>query len=680
MLSLSLFGILTACQGPVGPAGLDGVNGADGVDGADGVNGADGVDGADGVNGADGADGADGAAGESGASCWDLDGNGAKDLNTEDTNGDGSVDVFDCRFSDPSAPLTLTDAQVAAIEAKAGVSECAPCHKVNNPNQWQDFVYSRMAAFGDVTCVSCHEASPTITVGQEGHRLLPSPETCATCHPAEYEGHRANRHSIASIRNYECGRFDDFPRMFDNGSGYHFTDQDVQQLQDLMDSGHMGAGANENPTAVAMCMQCHNVEARCDSCHTRHKFSPEEAREPAACGTCHMGPDHPQIEMYETSKHGVLHSIEGDTYRVPVCVDCHMPYNGKIFPKKVDGAGKPYVSHDLSETIAYGPVGGGTVRQGFVSTNGRVKFTSKEAAGVAAYDTLWLSWADGKVYTDANGTTVAYPDIYTMSIQDVNANNKQDYQVAQVNDTPTDMVAARALMLSVCTTCHAQNFADEKLLVADLIHENAKSVQLEAFDLVQALAAADVGPYGVGARPVNPESGTNDWEANMLIRNLTELEREYFHVMKYDQVKTWKGAYHFNPDYTHWYGWTELNLKLGAMGDIATQQVMLDLWVRGRAYPGLTGDIFDDGLYPGVFYNTGLMTNYFDKFPGAGDSDLDWFDADGLIGGDGTPDNTQPIDIDGDGVIDLDVVNGSGASLPAGTYYAPATGRTVTLH
>ena len=45
--------------------------------------------------------------------------------------------------------------------------------------------------------------------------------------------------------------------------------------------------------------------ASCDSCHTRHTFSVKEAREPEACATCHMGFDHPQWEMYSTSKHGV---------------------------------------------------------------------------------------------------------------------------------------------------------------------------------------------------------------------------------------------------------------------------------------------------------------------------------------------------------------------------------------
>jgi hydroxylamine dehydrogenase len=43
----------------------------------------------------------------------------------------------------------------------------------------------------------------------------------------------------------------------------------------------------------------------CSACHSRHDFSPRRARQPENCGKCHLGPDHPQKEIYEESKHGV---------------------------------------------------------------------------------------------------------------------------------------------------------------------------------------------------------------------------------------------------------------------------------------------------------------------------------------------------------------------------------------
>ncbi len=80
-------------QGINGTAGGLGEAGTDGADGKDGDPGTDGKDGDAGTPGADGADGADGT---DGLHCWDLDGNGEADVD-EDTNGDGTVDVLDCR-------------------------------------------------------------------------------------------------------------------------------------------------------------------------------------------------------------------------------------------------------------------------------------------------------------------------------------------------------------------------------------------------------------------------------------------------------------------------------------------------------------------------------------------------------------------------------------------------------
>jgi hypothetical protein len=63
----------------------------------------------------------------------------------------------------------------------------------------------------------------------------------------------------------------------------------------------------------------------CNSCHTRHVFSKAEAQKPQACQTCHMGFDHPQWEMWSSSKHGSIALSGTDTTgRAPVCQTCHM--------------------------------------------------------------------------------------------------------------------------------------------------------------------------------------------------------------------------------------------------------------------------------------------------------------------------------------------------------------------
>ena len=76
----------------------------------------------------------------------------------------------------------------------------------------------------------------------------------------------------------------------------------------------------------------------CTACHSRHDFSPRRARQPENCGKCHLGPDHPQKEIYEESKHGVAYrdlrssmNLDADRWvlgvdysAAPTCATCHV--------------------------------------------------------------------------------------------------------------------------------------------------------------------------------------------------------------------------------------------------------------------------------------------------------------------------------------------------------------------
>jgi hypothetical protein len=72
------------------------------------------------------------------------------------------------------------------------------------------------------------------------------------------------------------------------------------------------------------CNRCHQVESSCAACHTNHLTDLAAVRRPEVCATCHMGPDHPQWEMWQTSRHGVLHATSGEAAG-PSCQRCHMP-------------------------------------------------------------------------------------------------------------------------------------------------------------------------------------------------------------------------------------------------------------------------------------------------------------------------------------------------------------------
>ena len=150
---------------------------------------------------------------------------------------------------------------------------------------------------------------------------------CGKCHLKQYHEFMKSRHSLGWKRMLDCNK-------------------------------SLAPSLNARS---AQCEQCHNIQFKCDSCHTRHTFSTLEARTPEACRTCHSGTDNSQYEIYLASKHGVVYSasqsfILRDTrsvgsMRSPVCITCHMPQG----------------SHDMSFGLAYGPVGSGA---SYIDKNG----------------------------------------------------------------------------------------------------------------------------------------------------------------------------------------------------------------------------------------------------------------------------------------------------------------------
>jgi hypothetical protein len=109
-------------------------------------------------------------------------------------------------------------------------------------------------------------------------------------------------------------------------------------------------------------------EGACSACHSRHSFSAYQARHPDNCGKCHMGPDHPQKEIYYESKHGIAflaHKdklnmesskwVVGEDYHLaPTCATCHMSAT-PARPAAKNRAATPAqaVTHDVGMRISW---------------------------------------------------------------------------------------------------------------------------------------------------------------------------------------------------------------------------------------------------------------------------------------------------------------------------------------
>ncbi len=179
---------------------------------------------------------------------------------------------------------------------------CMNCHQQVTPGLFQSWVESKHAKNG-VHCMTCHIDHQAASE----QKSMVFPEKCGECHKNQLEEFRKGRHSIA------------FDRMRIQGE-YLGIPQEIR---------------------AAFCERCHSIEKRCNSCHTSHRFSLHEARDPDACGVCHLGPDHPHREMYETSLHGTIYKLTQNPDRAPRCITCHMPKG----------------AHDSSFGIARGPAG-----------------------------------------------------------------------------------------------------------------------------------------------------------------------------------------------------------------------------------------------------------------------------------------------------------------------------------
>ncbi|MEJ2040909.1 MAG: multiheme c-type cytochrome, partial [Desulfosarcinaceae bacterium] len=249
---------------------------------------------------------------------------------------------------------------------------CIECHKTESPAIFVDWSQS-MHARANITCLDCHQAEFTDTdVSQEHFKQYEradtpwgkaeyrtpistevSPKDCSRCHPDEVKQFDKSKHAhtleiIWKIDPWlNQGLNSDVERVT---GCYHCHGTILKMVDGKLDPltwANVGIG-RVNPDGSF---------GSCSSCHTRHRFSIMGARKPEACGQCHLGPDHPQIEIYKESKHGDIYDAFGQTYnweaapgtwtpgvdyRGPTCASCHM-----------SGAGKVLTSHNVGERLSW---------------------------------------------------------------------------------------------------------------------------------------------------------------------------------------------------------------------------------------------------------------------------------------------------------------------------------------
>jgi hypothetical protein len=121
----------------------------------------------------------------------------------------------------------------------------------------------------------------------------------------------------------------------------------------------------------------------------------------------------------------------------------------------------------------------------------------------------------------------------------------------------------REEMLGVCTGCHSRRFAQEQLENADQVKEAGFKLQEEGKEVIQGIAQEGLIYPPVSERMPHPTEGRTLVLADpQLYVGTSHIERLFFTMFKFHNIRVWKSGYHFSPSYNHGYGWTEMQLDL----------------------------------------------------------------------------------------------------------------------
>jgi hydroxylamine dehydrogenase len=236
--------------------------------------------------------------------------------------------------------------------------KCVACHRQSSPGIVQEYGHSMMAA-SKVGCSDCHEVASNYpgATAHEGTYILASPTTakCQRCHPAETAQYLQSRHSLPAYVAW-AGSKDLSPALMTQYQSIPegtFAPDKARNAIAVLEGGDVTTFA---------CETCHSIGkpapdasvGRCQACHLRHAFSLEQVRKPETCNACHIGPDHPQWEIYQESPHGIAYATSGQTWNwnaepgtltvkefpAPTCATCH-----------ISGFGGAGTTHDVGDRL-----------------------------------------------------------------------------------------------------------------------------------------------------------------------------------------------------------------------------------------------------------------------------------------------------------------------------------------
>jgi hypothetical protein len=387
----------------------------------------------------------------------------------------------------------------------ASAQVCVECHKKITPGIVNDWQLSKHGE-NKIDCSDCH-GDQHKSAQDVGKAEIPTPDTCGNCHDERVKQFKSGKHAVSWAAMKAMPTFHWQPMALTEGmkgcGGCHKVGVKMEaEIKELKKSG-AGFGV-----------------ASCDVCHTRHVFSVQEARQPQACQTCHMGFDHPQWEMYSGSKHGVRYLLKQTktlppTVSAPTCQTCHMQ------------------GGDHAVLTAWGFL---AVRLPMPEDK---QWTSDRVSILQALGVL-----------DPDGKPTARLDV-------VKAAN-----VARL--TQESWKKERDKMIKTCNQCHSVNFAKAELAKGDQMIKEADRLMAEAIQTVAGLYKDNILP--------KPKNYAYPFPDLLTFHDApTVIEQKLFIMFLEHRMRTFQGAFHANPDYSFWYGWSEMQRDLTEIKEKAAE-------------------------------------------------------------------------------------------------------------
>ena len=392
---------------------------------------------------------------------------------------------------------------------------CIDCHTKVSPGQVQDWKVSKHSE-NDVTCSTCHGEKHT-KADDAALAQLPDEKVCAECHEDQFNQFAKGKH------NFGWTSLNAIP------ATHMAPDELIEGGRGCGGCHNMGIKTEEQKKDQLAKGYRYQTNS-CDECHTRHSFSKKEAQSPRACQQCHMGYDHPQWEMWSSSKHGerwfaLQNGDLPEGAAAPTCQTCHLP----------DGTHENHT--------AWGFLG--------------VRLPLPDDKQAAA-DRVVILKALGVLDPETGNPT---PILDAVKAVDMARLDQESWQ------------KERDKMLKICAGCHSPKYVKEQLDMGDSIMMKADRLMAEAITTVAGLYKDGLikKPEGYPANypfllTFMHTNGAN-WDENL--DGLSYIDQVLLEMYMKHRMRAYQGFFHVNPDYAYWYGWNEMTKDLGEIKELA---------------------------------------------------------------------------------------------------------------